>query len=163
MTAPLIRPAKPGDEKPIHEAHMRSIREVCVKDHGEDEVRGWGNRPLGTRWREPIKEGHVWVVEFQNEIHGHGYIKIYPDGGEVKAHIHGLYLTPEVLGQGLGYALAKLMIEKAKAAGAAFITLDSSLTAHAFYQRLGFLDVGPLSYGEIGGSRVSGYPMMLRF
>ncbi len=32
MSEPIIRRAKPGDEKAIHEAHMRSIREVCVKN-----------------------------------------------------------------------------------------------------------------------------------
>jgi len=45
-----IRPARSGDEPAIHEAHMRSVREVCVKDHGEEEIRGWGNRLLGDRW-----------------------------------------------------------------------------------------------------------------
>ncbi len=32
MSEPIIREAKPGDEAAIHEAHMRSIREICVKD-----------------------------------------------------------------------------------------------------------------------------------
>ena len=94
---------------------MRSIREICVKDHGEDEVRGWENRPLGDRWIQTIREGYVWVVEHQNLIHGHGFIRIFQDRGESKAHIHGLYLTPEMLGKGLGLKLANIMIEKAKA------------------------------------------------
>ena len=49
MNNSIIRLARPGEEAQIHEAHMRSIREICIKDHGEEEVRGWGNRPLGNR------------------------------------------------------------------------------------------------------------------
>ena len=33
-----IRKARTGDENGIHESHMRSIREVCVHDHGEEEI-----------------------------------------------------------------------------------------------------------------------------
>ena len=37
---PIIREARSGDEAGIHEAHMRSIREVFLKDHGLEEVIG---------------------------------------------------------------------------------------------------------------------------
>ncbi len=111
MSGPIIRKAKPGDESAIHEAHMRSIREICVRDHGEEEVRGWGNRPLEDRWIHPIRDGYVWVVERGNEIHGHAYIKITDTSDMHRAHIFGLYLTPDILHQGLGLRLANLMLE----------------------------------------------------
>jgi hypothetical protein len=57
----LIRLARPGDEAAVHAAHMRSIREVCVKDHGEEEIRGWGFRDLGNRWVDAILRKEVWV------------------------------------------------------------------------------------------------------
>jgi GNAT superfamily N-acetyltransferase len=159
---PYIREAKPGDENAIHEAHMRSIREICVKDHGEDEVRGWGNRQIGNRWTNAIKDGYVWVVENAGNIYGHGYVRIFQENSEKKAHIHGLYLTPEVLHQGFGFQLAKLMLEKARNAGAKSVTLESSITAYNFYKRLGFADTGPMKIYEIGGSSVRGFPMMLK-
>jgi N-acetylglutamate synthase-like GNAT family acetyltransferase len=160
---PHIREAKPGDEKAIHEAHMRSIREICVKDHGEEEVRGWGNRSLGDRWANAIKEGFVWVVESGGNIFGHAYIRIFEEGNEKKARIHGLYLTPEVLHQGFGFQLAKMMLGKARVAGTKFVTLESSITAHDFYQRVGFNDSGPMKLHEIGGSYVRGFPMIFNF
>jgi len=161
MITPHIRKARAGDESAIHEAHMRSIREVCVKDHGEEEIRGWGNRPLGSRWIDPIKEGDVWVVERNSNIYGLAYIRIFAEDGESKAHIHGLYLTPEILGQGFGYKLAQLMFEKARASGVKSITLDSTITAHGFYKRLGFTNNGPMRIQEFGGYPVRGYPMLL--
>jgi hypothetical protein len=53
------------------------------------------------------------------------------------------------------------MLEAAKRAGVKRITLESTLTAHGFYARLGFVDTGPLSVQEIGGYPVRYYPMVL--
>jgi len=161
QVSPQIRKAKLGDESEIHESHMRSIREVCVTEHGSDEIKGWGNRELGSRWTNAIRDGHVWVVTLNKKIYGLGYIRIYDEAGSAKAEIHGLYLTPEVLKQGYGKKLANLMIQKAKEHKVRQIVLSSSLTAHKFYERLGFVDQGPRRQVEIGGSLVSGYPMML--
>ncbi len=160
MNVAFIREAKPGDESGIHEAHMRSIREVCVKDHTEEEIRGWGNRPLGDRWVQAIRDGHVWVVELEGIIRGLAYIRILENKD---AHLFGLYLAPEVVGQGFGKKLADLMLSKARTAGVKAITLDSTLTGHGFYQRLGFVDSGPMQTHEIGGSMVRGFPMILHF
>lgn len=88
-----IRKARTGDENGIHESHMRSIREVCVHDHGEEEIRGWGYRERGTRWDDAVVKGDVWVVEHEGEIKGHACIRLK---NEQEAHIYGLYLTPEV-------------------------------------------------------------------
>ena len=157
---PFIRPAKPGDEKGIHEAHMRSIREICVKDHGKEEIRGWGNRPLGDRWITQIQEGFVWVVENHGAIQGFSYIRIFENQGEMKAFIHGLYLTPEVLKFGFGAKLMKLMLDKAQEAGVKEVTLTSTITAHDFYRRMGFVDSGEKTCREIGGSPVTCFPMI---
>jgi GNAT superfamily N-acetyltransferase len=156
-----IRVAKPGDELGIHDSHMRSIREVCVRAHGEEEVRGWGNRPLGERWIVPIRDGYVWVVELEGTIRGSAYIRVQQEPGETKAHIFGLYLTPEVISKGVGAKTMQLMLDKAKSSGAREVTLDSTLTGHEFYKRFGFLDAGPMKWTEIGGSMVRCFPMVL--
>ena len=36
---PIVRRAQFGDQVGIHESHMRSIREICVHDHGEEETK----------------------------------------------------------------------------------------------------------------------------
>ena len=143
---------------------MRSIREVCVRDHGEDEIRGWGNRPFGDRWTRPLLEEDVWVVESASgAIGGYAHLRTFEKNGERRAHVFGLYLAPECLGHGLGGRLGALMLESARKFGAVRVTLESTLTAHGFYQKLGFRDVGPLSRVDIGGSLVRYYPMELRF
>ena len=42
----IVRKATQDDRQGLHDAHMRSIREICVKDHGEDEIKGWGYTDL---------------------------------------------------------------------------------------------------------------------
>jgi putative acetyltransferase len=162
MTGIHIRRAVPGDEAAIHEAHMRSIREVCVKDHGEEEIKGWGFRQLGNRWIRPIKEDFVWVAELNSTVQGFAYIRMFEQNGERLAHLHGLYLTPELIGRGVGYKLATLMLSAAREQKATGITLESSLTAHEFYKRLGFADTGALIKVEINGHPVSCYPMAMK-
>ena len=158
-----IRTASPGDERGIHEAQMRSIREVCSKDYTKEEILGWGNRPLGNRWHVAIKEGHVWVVESAVRIFGCAYLRIVSTEQQKLAYIDVLYLTPEVIGKGLGKALANLMIEKAKEENVKNISLDSTITAHEFYRSLGFSDVGPVKTQEFGASQVKCFPMELMF
>jgi GNAT superfamily N-acetyltransferase len=141
---------------------MRSIREVCIKDHGEDEIRGWGHRPLGDRWKDAIVSGFVWVVEHDEKIFGYGYITVPSSPDESQAYIHGLYLAPEVLSLGFGKKLIHLMLEKACDAGVARVSLHSSLTGHDFYKKFGFVDAGPKMKVEIGGHPVTCIPMELR-
>ena len=153
-----IRIAQKGDEDGIHYSHMISIREVCVHDHGPEEIKGWGYRERGTRWDSAVENGEVWVVEKEGQIEGHACIRMRD---EQRAHVLGLYLTPTVIGQGFGKKLLLLMIEKAKQAGMKEVTLDSTFTAHDFYKSFGFVDTGPCEQHVIGGYPVSGIPMKL--
>jgi GNAT superfamily N-acetyltransferase len=158
----IIRRANPKDARAIHEAHMRSIREVCSKDHTPEEIQGWGNRPFDQERRVNGILNHLaWVVERNGEIEGYSHLRIAEDAGIKIAHIHALYLTPKVLNQGLGYRLVHLMLDEAKTAKAEKVSLSSTLTAHAFYQRIGFRDDGPEEVVEIGGSHVRCYPMSM--
>lgn len=151
----LVRKARVGEEDAIHESHMRSIREVCVHDHGEDEIRGWGYRERGNRFEKGVQHGLVWVLEHEQKIEGHGSMHLE----EEYAHIHSLYLTPAVLGKGYGRQLIQVMMQTAKDAGVRTIRLESTLTAHKFYQSFGFVDREPMKKVVIGGYPVRCIPM----
>ena len=151
----LIRKARIGEEDAIHDAHMRSIREVCVHDHGEEEIRGWGYRERGNRFEEGVREGLVWVVEHDQKIEGLASMMLKKDS----AYIHCLYLTPPVLGKGFGKHLLQLMIQKTKEANLREILLESSITAHKFYRAFGFVDTSPVKQVVIGGYPVRCIPM----
>jgi predicted acetyltransferase/ribosomal protein S18 acetylase RimI-like enzyme len=160
---PFVRRAKPEDAHEIHLAHMKSIQEVCSKDYSKAEVIAWGDRPYNVEMRlNAINNDLVWVVELAGKIEGFGHIRIFDKDGLLKAHIHGLYFTPEVLGFGLGYEIAKLMILEAQKESAQVMTLESTITAHAFYKSLGFEESGPMKTLEINGENVRCYPMVMR-
>lgn len=160
MTEAIIRKAQKKDAEGIHAAHMKSIREVCVKDHGTEEIKGWGFRKYDEKHRlETIGRDPMWVVESDGSIEGYAHLRLYEEEGEKRAHMWALYLTPKVIGKGLGFKLANLMLEQARLFGADKITLQSTLTGHEFYKKIGFKDVGPIQLEEINGYPVRSYPM----
>ncbi len=158
---PLIRKAILCDREAIHVAHMRSIREICIKDHGSEEIKGWGYRELGDRWIEGITKNLVWVVELNEVVQGLAAITFDPKDGH--GHIQALYLTPDVVNMGVGRAFMEAMLDCAKEKGVDLISLDSTLTAYEFYKKFGFKDNGPRTKRPIGGSPVTSIPMQLSF
>ncbi|WP_374073240.1 GNAT family N-acetyltransferase [Bdellovibrio bacteriovorus] len=158
----IVRRAKPEDALGIHEAHMRSIREVCSKDHLPQEIQGWGNRPYREDQRvNAIKNQFVWVVDNSGRIEGYGHLSITSENGRTKGHVMGLYLVPEANGKGFGVTIAKEMIAEARKQNAFEINLESTLTAHSFYKKMGFVDAGELATIELGGSKIRYIPMKM--
>ena len=80
----------------------------------------------------------------------------------MRGHIMALYLTPEANGRGLGAELAQLMIAEARNKNAIEINLESTLTAHGFYNKIAFRDSGEQITAEVGGSQVRCIPMTLK-
>lgn len=158
----MIRRARPQDAEAMHDAHMRSIREVCSKDHTPEEISGWGNRPYNAEKRlRSINEHDSWVVEIDGKIEGYGSLEVRLHEGRLLGHFYGLYLAPAAIGKGFGKELAQKMMALSRQKGAEAITLKATLTAHGFYQSMGFEDVGPQLSVEIGGAPVRCQPMQL--
>jgi putative acetyltransferase len=158
----IVRRAKPEDALGIHEAHMRSIREVCANDYSEDAIRGWGNRPYREDHRvNAINNQYVWVVDNDGKIEGFGHFMVIPDNGRNRGHLMGLYLAPEANGKGLGGIIVREMLVEARKQSVFEINLESSLTAHSFYQKMGFKDSGVQAEMDVNGSKVAYIPMKM--
>ena len=98
-----IRRALPSDVKGIHEAHMRSIREVCIKDHTPAEVAAWGGREFDqAAGLQHLNDSVSWVVEDSDQIFGMAHLRLEKIEAVKKARIRALYLCPEALHQGIG-------------------------------------------------------------
>ncbi len=157
-----IRKAKPEDAQGIHEAHMRSIREVCSKDHSSEEIQGWGNRPFREQDRINAINNHwVWVIDISGKIEGFGHFSLITKDENLYGHIMGLYLAPEALGKGYGVKIVQMMIAEAKEKNVKEINLESTLTALRFYQKMGFKKSGDQGTIELGGSKVRYIPMKM--
>lgn len=158
----LIRRAAIQDGEAIHRAHMKSIQEICSKDHSPQEINAWGHRPYRQEQRlAPIKNDLVWIVEDKGSIEGFGHLKIFEKDGLQRGHIFGLYLAPAVIGKGLGKAIVDLMIEEMKVAKVKHVTLESSITARNFYRKVGFVETGPEMTVDIAGTPIRCFPMQM--
>lgn len=159
----MIRKATPKDARGIHDAHMHSIQTLCAKEHTHDEILAWGHRPFNEGQRlAAIQNQYVWVVEIENNIEGYGQLKVYEKDGHLFAHVMGLYLTPKAVGKKFGQTIFKYMYEEAKLRNVEKINLESTLTSHGFYQKLGFKNSGPLASIEISGTPTRCIPMSLK-
>lgn len=158
----VIRRALEFDAEEIHEAHMHSIRSVCSRDHSPREISAWAGRTLNTaRWIYSIQNEDVWVVDVESKVEGFAHLRTQERESVRQAHVDGLYLTPRALGQGFGRELTELMIERAREIKVESMVLESTLTAHSFYLKMGFRDAGPLTHVQIGGEAIRCYPMFL--
>lgn len=158
-----IRRAKHGDEQAIHDVHMYSIMNVCIHEHGYEEVVGWGQRPFDQKkWANAIDTHYVWVVEDQvmNTIKGMACLIL--NKKESYADLAALYFHPDIIGMGFGRKMMEMMTKVCRDNFINSIKMDSSLTALGFYKKMGFKETGPLVREEIGGSMVSGIPMQLK-
>ena len=157
-----IRRANYQDAKGIHLAHMRSIQEICSKDHSAAEIQARGTRPYPEDIRlNAIKNDFVWIIEHDNSIQGYGHLGIYEKDNINYGHILGLYLTPLTKGKSFGKNIFDKMMEVCKSKMIKVITLESTITAHKFYLSLGFVNNGPEISIKINETPVRCYPMKM--
>lgn len=156
----IIRKALPKDAFSIHEAHMRSIQELCSKDYSEAEIKAWGHRPYNEKHRLfAITNQIVYVILIHDLIEGYAQLKFYTGNDVKKAHVMGLYLTSQASGKNLGTKLLQKLLSDAHDNGAHQITLESTLTSKEFYLKNGFVEKGTIETITINGEAIRCIPM----
>lgn len=90
---------------------------------------------------EVIAAGLTWVAERQNRILGFSRLEETPRGPYLK----DLFVTPEVIGQGVGKLLWQHAGGHARSLGWSFFLLDSEPHAEGFYRSMGAEKVGEVS------------------
>ena len=154
----IIRKAICSDALNIHVAHMKSIQEVCSIDHSIDEISAWGNRPFNKEQRiHAINNHFVYVIELENKIEGFLHFTISENKKE--SYVFGLYLTKKINGIGIGKSLVNIMFDELKRNSVQKINLHSSITAHPFYLKLGFMDSSLMTTVSINQTPIRCIPM----
>ena len=135
-----IRPAVPGDAVEACDVLRRSIRELCVEDHRNDEA-------SLQRWLANKTPEHVlaWIASPDN------HLVVAVEGGVIagvaatapNGQIRLNYVSPDFRFRGVSKALIAALEDYLRAKGCTRALLDSSQTAHAFYQAVGYRDDGP--------------------
>jgi putative acetyltransferase len=126
-----IRPAIESDAGGICEMHIRSIRELCIRDYTPEQIEVWAGPKRPSDYLEPIRGKRIFVAEQAGQIAGFG------DYHATKNEICAIYVHPDFVRQGLGRALFLVVTDELKARGFSHVELDASLTSVGFYEAMG--------------------------
>jgi L-amino acid N-acyltransferase YncA len=156
----IIRRALPENAFGIHEAHMKSIQELCSKDYTEAEIKAWGYRPYNEEHRLFAIANHIlYIVTINDSIEGYAQLKFYNDKDIKKAHVMGLYLTSRASRKNIGTQSLQKLIVEAQKEGVQEVTLESTLTSKEFYLKNGFSEKGSIETISINGQEIRCIPM----
>ena len=165
-----VRPACEADAEAICEVLIRSIREVCGPDYGNDGdllerwcrnkkpeiVRAWLGDPDSRTFvaldadARIVGAAQVARGVLNPSSHDAAAPPSAPetglqseDGGAGDFEVRLCYVLPEALRGGCGRALMGCLEEVARGLGASRLVLTSTSTARGFYERHGFRSSGP--------------------
>jgi N-acetylglutamate synthase-like GNAT family acetyltransferase len=140
MSTISTRPAIEEDADHAIDVLRRSITELCVLDHQNDmpTLERWlSNKTRGNfvRWLgDP--ESHLVVATSATAIVGVAAL-------HRSAEVRLCYVHPNFTHRGVGSSLLSAVEAQARRCGVEELTLTSSLTARAFYERCGYAPAGP--------------------
>ncbi len=135
----IFRPLRPDEAAEACAVIRRSIKDLCHADHDSapDILGPWlaNKTPETVRgWIESNPSGVIGAVSPE----GIGGVGGLLPGGKISLN----YVAPWARFRGVSKGMMRDLEARAGAAGEAYCTLISTVTAHAFYQALGYDDVG---------------------
>jgi N-acetylglutamate synthase-like GNAT family acetyltransferase len=148
-----VRSALPEDAASACDVLRRSIRELCVLDHRNDEevISAWlENKTLDNvrRWIESQTTYSV-VAECERSVCGFAMMS--------RTGVVSLcYVAPAMHRSGAGKKMLAALEVQARQWQLQSIQLESTVTAKPFYERSGYVSFGPVV--EVRGAQ-GGYPM----
>lgn len=128
----MIRAAKIQDIPEILHVLQESIRS-CVQDHQREEskIQAWLEKMTHSNLLLWMHYNDSWIYSINQQTVG--FIMV-SDIGKILLN----YTLPDLQGQGIGTSLLNSVIAHLKLRNLEQITLDSTQTALAFYQKQGF-------------------------
>lgn len=125
-----VRRACLGDAASILSVHHRSVQTLCAADYSPEQISAWtSNRDPEVVARSMASE-ETWVIERSGQVRGFG--------SRVAHEVVALYVDPDWIGHGLGRLLLATLERAMTRDGFGQARLDSTITAHNFYQRHGY-------------------------
>lgn len=135
----IVRRACPADAPAAVALLRRSITELCILDHRDEPatLAAWLANKTEERFLAWLADddNHLVAADQAGALLGVGLLR---RGGEINL----CYLKPGEQRRGVGTAILTALEAKAREWGLSRLTLDSTLSARPFYERMGFLAVG---------------------
>jgi GNAT superfamily N-acetyltransferase len=125
-----VRKAEEKDAAPIHELHLRSVRQLCSAVYSPEIIEGWLMNRTPQGYLPGINRGEMYVAEINGRIVGFGHA--------VPGEIEATYVDPAYVRRGIGSLLVKHGIDLASAGEVRTIRIVSTLNARSLYEKCGF-------------------------
>ncbi|MGM4904978.1 GNAT family N-acetyltransferase [Tardiphaga sp. 866_E4_N2_1] len=135
-----IRPAQAGDAAGISRVIIRALRETNAKDYTPDIIARVELSFSPAAVERLIDQRDVFVAEMDNRVVGTASL----DGQALRT----MFVLPDVQGRGIGRLLVQRIERVARERQLAILTVPATVTAEAFYARLGFTAVREAYHGE---------------
>jgi N-acetylglutamate synthase-like GNAT family acetyltransferase len=135
-----IRPAQVGDAAGISRVIIRALRETNAKDYTPDIIARVELSFSSAAVERLIDQRDVFVAEMDNRVVGTASL----DGHALRT----MFVLPDVQGRGIGRLLVQRIERVARERQLAILTVPATVTAEAFYARLGFTAVREAYHGE---------------
>ncbi|MGM4988655.1 GNAT family N-acetyltransferase [Tardiphaga sp. 841_E9_N1_2] len=135
-----IRPAQAGDAAGISRVIIRALRETNAKDYTPDIIARVELSFSPAAVERLIDQRDVFVAEMDNRVVGTASL----DGQALRT----MFVLSDVQGRGIGRLLVQRIERVARERQLAILTVPATVTAEAFYARLGFTAVREAYHGE---------------
>ncbi|MDJ1634747.1 GNAT family N-acetyltransferase [Rhizobium rhizogenes] len=132
----LVRPITPDDALAALEVHHAAVRVTAAKDYAPEIIEQWAPITVSADAISRFHKNPENEIRFVAEINGEvvGFAAIILASKELRA----CCVSPRAVGRGVGRALIAELEHTAKQEGLTILQLDSSLTAHPFYEAMGY-------------------------
>jgi putative acetyltransferase len=140
----MLRLAEVADAPGILQTRIAAIRALASSHYPNGEIEAWCSSRSAETYIAAIEQHAVLVYELLGQIVAFGHVNVET------ARIEALYVSPSYARRGVGLQVLRALEAKAAAHGVAWLGLEASLNAVAFYRRAGYVDVAPMPPGDTG-------------
>jgi putative acetyltransferase len=131
-----VRRMRDDDARSFLDVHHAAVRGIAAKDYPQSVIEAWAPLPITESSISAFLVNRDGEIRLVAEVDG----KISGIGALVTANneLRACYVLPSASRQGVGSAIVREIESIARQHGLTFLQLESSRTAEAFYQNLGY-------------------------
>jgi GNAT superfamily N-acetyltransferase len=135
-----VRPTRPGDADAISKVIVQALTETNSRDYAPEIIARLTCSFTPDAVQTLLDGKTMFTAELAGRVVGTASLD--------EARVRMVFVAPDVQGLGVGRALMAAVMAAARERGVDVLSLRSSITAEAFYARLGFTPVRDAFHGD---------------
>jgi GNAT superfamily N-acetyltransferase len=144
----ILRPSRPGDAGALAAIFHRAVQIGAAGHYSQAQRDGWSpDCPTPEVWAHRLEGLTTIVAEIDGEPQG--FLSMRDDDGLIDL----LFVAPERIGLGLGFALYCRALDHCRARGLGRLHAEASSLSRDFFRRQGWVETGQRNRGR-GRARI---------